>query len=73
MSRNRPNPRISITKLAEYMVATPSRRRSILRDQRYPPAFKAAKFRAAYAAIADVLVRGGDPHLIDAQIAAWRA
>jgi hypothetical protein len=73
MSRDRQTPRISITKLAEYMVASPSRRRSILRDQRYPSAFIAAKFREAYAAISDVLVRGGDPRMIDAQIATWRS
>lgn len=64
---------MSITKFAEYLVTpTPGRRQSILTDQRFPPVFKAAKFRAAYAAIADVLVRGGDPELVDAQIADWR-
>lgn len=73
MSRDRSDPRMSITKFAEYLVTpTPGRRQSILTDQRFPPAFKAAKFRAAYAAIADVLVRGGDPELVDAQIAVWR-
>jgi hypothetical protein len=73
MSRDRSDPRISITKFAEYLVTTtPGRRRSILTDQRFPPAFKATKFRAAYAPIADILVRGGDPELVDEQIAIWR-
>jgi hypothetical protein len=63
---------MSITKLAEYVIASPRRRRSILRDQRYPPAFKAATFREAYPAIADVLIRGGDLDLIDAQLGIWR-
>jgi len=73
MSRDRLNPRISITKFAEYLVTiTSGRRRSILTDQRFPPAFKATKFRAAYAPITDILVRGGDPDLVDDQIAVWR-
>jgi len=73
MSRDRSDPRISITKFAEYLVTTASgRRRSILTDQRFPPAFKATKFRAAYGAITNILVRGGDPDLVDEQVAAWR-
>lgn len=72
MSRDRSNPRMSITKFAEYVIASPRRRRSILRDQRFPPAFKAATFREAYPAIADVLIRGGDPDLVDAQLGIWR-
>jgi len=73
MSRDRSDPRISITKFAEYLVTiTSARRRSILTDQRFPPAFKATKFRAAYGPITDILVGGGDPELVDQQIAAWR-
>ena len=73
MSRDRSQPRISITKFAEYLDRpTPIRRNSILVDQRFPPAFKAAKFRGAYPVIADVLVRGGDLDLLDRQIAIWR-
>jgi hypothetical protein len=70
MSRTRPNPRISITKLAEYMVANPARRRSIVRDQKYPPTFKAAKFRDAYRAITEVLLSGGGASEVDVHIAA---
>jgi hypothetical protein len=72
MFRDRSNPRMSITKFAEYVTASPRRRRSILRDQRFPPAFKAATFREAYAAIADVLIRGGTPDLVEAQLGIWR-
>jgi hypothetical protein len=73
MSRDRERPRISITKLAEYLDRpTPMRRNSILVDQRFPRAFKAAKFRDAFPVIVDVLVRGGDLDLLDRQIAAWR-
>lgn len=73
MTRDRSTPRISITKAAEYMVATPGRRATILRDQKFPPAFKASRFRDAYSAISDILVNGGDVGAFDAQIAAWRS
>lgn len=73
MTRNRSNPRISITKVAEYMVATPGRRATILRDQKYPPAFKASRFRDAYTALSEILVDGGGVRAIDTQIAAWRS
>jgi len=71
MSRDRSDPRISITKHAEYMVASASRRRSILRDQKFPPAFKSANYREAFPALVDALVRGGDPRILDEYIAQW--
>lgn len=73
MTRTRSNPRISISKVAEYLVAPAGRRATILRDQKFPPAFKASRFRDAYVALADILVRRGGVHAIDAQIAAWRS
>jgi len=65
-------PRLSMSKLAEYMVATPSRRRTLLRDQKFPPAFKVAWFDQAFDAIADVLRHGMDPSIIEDYLARWR-
>jgi len=73
MTRVRSNPRISIAKVAEYMVASAGRRHTILRDQKFPPAFKASRFRDAYAALSEILVAGGGVRAIDAQIAEWRS
>lgn len=53
---SRPQARISLNKLAEYMVASPRRRRSIITDQKRPPAFKTARYTEAYAAITAYLV-----------------
>lgn len=33
-------PRISVNQLGEYMMATPTRRRQIVKDQKNPPPFK---------------------------------
>lgn len=71
MARNRAHPRISITKLAEYLVATAGRRHSILVDQKFPAAFKAAKWTEAYPATADVLAHGGDAKLAARYINDW--
>jgi hypothetical protein len=73
VTRTRATPRISITKVAEYLVATAGRRQTILRDQKYPPAFKAGRFRDAYLALGDILVAGSGVRGIDAQIAEWRS
>lgn len=43
----RVNPRISVNKLGEYMTASASRRRTIVKDQKHPPSFKAARYRVA--------------------------
>jgi hypothetical protein len=51
-------PRISIIKLGEYMTATAARRRQIIRDQKTPPVFKAARYRPAREAIVDYLEGG---------------
>jgi len=72
MSRYRALPRISVTKLAEYLVATAGRRRTILEDQKLPSAFKAAKWTEAYAAIVDVLLHGCDPRRAAQYLEGWR-
>lgn len=51
-------PRISANRLGEYMTATPSRRRQILRDQKNPPPPEVARYRHAREAIADHLASG---------------
>lgn len=53
-------PRISVSKLAEYMVATPARRRSIIRDQKHPLTFVAGRYSEVYKAVAECLRRGYD-------------
>lgn len=66
----RDEPRFSLSKLAEYAVASAARRRTLLQDQRYPPPFKAATYSEAYEAIADALV-SGDTALLDERIEEW--
>jgi hypothetical protein len=58
MATERP-PRISANKLGEYMVATPTRRRTIIANQKNPPAFKAARYAAVSGPVADFLTGGG--------------
>jgi len=54
--RIRKDPRISLNKLAEYMVATPARRRGIIRDQKVRRDVIVARYQDVYAGIADALV-----------------
>lgn len=58
--RLRTIPRISVNKLAEYMLASPSRRRGIIRDQKQPLDFVVARYTPVYEAVAISLVAGGD-------------
>lgn len=51
-------PKISVNKLGEYMDATASRRRQILRDQKSPPTFKAARYKDARETIVQHLEKG---------------
>jgi hypothetical protein len=53
-------PRISISKLGEYMVATPARRRGIIRDQKQPREVIVARYNDVYGAVAECLLRNGD-------------
>lgn len=56
----RTEPRISVNKLAEYMVATPARRRGIIRDQKIRREVVVARYQEVYAGIADCLVNQND-------------
>lgn len=52
--------RISVNKLGEYLTsANPSRRRTIIADQKNPATFIAARYRKAYDPIYQFLVSGG--------------
>lgn len=57
-------PRISLNKLGEYMTATPSRRRQIVRDQRRPKGFLLPRYNEAQAAIVRCLT-APEPNLAD--------
>lgn len=62
----RKNPRISVTKLGEYMTASVVRRRAIVRDQKRPRPAVVARYHKARRVIVDHLSGAGDRHrLID--------
>ncbi len=50
------NKKISVNKLAEYLSATPRRRRQIIRDQKTPPDFKKARYTVARETIVNHLL-----------------
>ncbi len=52
------DPKISLNKLAEYLTATPSRRRRIVQDQQDPKAFIAARYGDARDAIVEFIASG---------------
>jgi hypothetical protein len=54
----RKHPRISLNKLGEYLTATPARRRTIIRDQKYPPTFQVMRYSEAERAIIDYFTEG---------------
>lgn len=66
-TRVRKAPRISVTKLGEYMTAGAVRRRSIVRDQKRPRAVIVARYSRARRAIVEHLAAGGQDNnaLID--------
>lgn len=72
MPRHRNDPRTSLSKLGEYLVASAGRRRTIIQDQKNPKAFIAASYREAYGPLAACLVAGGDPRYLDKQLRTWR-
>lgn len=49
MVSQRPTPRISLNKLAEYSTASPARRRTIVKDAKAPKEFKMLRYRKARA------------------------
>ena len=54
----RSSPRISINKLGEYLIATPGRRKTIVKNQKRPSPFIVAYYTAAEDAIAESIVNG---------------
>ena len=52
------SPKISVNKLGEYLGASPSRRRTIIKDQKNPSTFKAARYKDAREAIVDYAASG---------------
>lgn len=61
----RAEPRVTVTKLAEYLVATAVRRKSIIQDQREPSAFKVARYTDAERAITEYITAGFDESILD--------
>lgn len=53
--RENPSPRISANQLAEYLLASPARRQTILRNAKYAPTFLVIRYQAAKDAIARFL------------------
>jgi hypothetical protein len=60
----RTQPRISVNKLGEYIVASPRRRRAIIADQKNPKEFIVPRYREALEAIALFLVNGNRARLL---------
>lgn len=56
----RNEPRISVSKLGEYLRATPRRRRSIVADQKNPKDFIVIWYREARQAVVECLLNDGD-------------
>jgi hypothetical protein len=71
----RRDPRISVNKLGEYLVATAARRRQILIDQKRPSDFKVIRYTDAQRAIVDYLVNWrADPDVLSrhlSRLANW--
>ena len=64
MTKTRLNPRISVNKLGEYLVAKAGRRSTIISDQKNPRDFIVARYSAAADAIARSIAAGCDPLVI---------
>ncbi|MHB1168898.1 MAG: hypothetical protein ACYC28_06405 [Longimicrobiales bacterium] len=57
--RVRAEPRISVNKLGDYLVATPARRKSILAQQKTPPTFMVTYYDDAHQVIREFYEHGG--------------
>jgi hypothetical protein len=55
--RENPTPRISANQLAEYLIAAPARRQTILRNARYAPTFLVIRYQTAKDAISRYLAQ----------------
>lgn len=53
------SPKISANKLGEYLIATPARRKTIIRDQKSPPTIKVARYQQAKEAAEEYFLSGG--------------
>jgi hypothetical protein len=62
--RVRVDPRISVNKLGEYLVAKAGRRLTIISDQKYPRDFIVARYSTVFDAVARCLAANGDPLII---------
>lgn len=66
--------RISVNKLAEFLItASAARRRRIVHDQKHPSSVIVAKYRNAYAPIGEYLKNGRNAHSILEAVARMRA
>lgn len=62
-------PKISVNKLGEYIKSSPHRRKTIVRDQKYPKGYIVTRYGSARSAIVDFFVRGrGDKKVIERTI-----
>lgn len=59
--RIHPDPRISANQLAEYALASPSRRQAILRNAKYAPVFLVVRYNNARSSVCDYLTDGTRP------------
>lgn len=66
----RTTPRISVSKLGEYLTATPRRRRSIVADQKRPKDFVVIWYMEARKALVDCLLADLDPDILEAAVSA---
>ena len=64
----RENPRVSVNKLGEYMVAKPGRRLSIIRNQKRPADFIVAYYSQAEDAIAESIVQDHPDGFLETKI-----
>jgi hypothetical protein len=62
-----------VNKLSEYLAASATRRKAILKDQKYPPTFQAAVYTEAEQAIVAYLRVGRSPALLDGAVERLRA
>jgi len=62
-------PKISANKLGEYINSSPSRRKTIVKDQKYPKGYIVTRYNGAKKGIIDYFVNGkGDRRIIEEQV-----
>lgn len=65
MAKVHKDPRFSVNKLGEYIFATPSRRKKIIIDQKYPSAFIISAYKEAREAIIKYILKNYDSTIIE--------